>query len=39
VIAMVSGRPRVAEEPGPDPGAGSMHSDVDGTDPAAEGSA
>jgi drug/metabolite transporter (DMT)-like permease len=39
VIAMVSGRPRVAEEPGPDPGAGSMHSDVAGTDPAAEGSA
>ena len=39
VIAMVSGRPRSAEEPGPDPEAGSLPPEADGTDPATEGSA
>ena len=35
VIAMVSGRPRTAEESGPDPEVGSMAPDADGTDRAA----
>jgi threonine/homoserine efflux transporter RhtA len=35
VIAMVSGRPRLAEESGPDPEVGSMAQDAAGTDRAA----
>lgn len=35
VVAMVSGRPRIVEESGPDPEVGCLERDGDGTDPAA----
>jgi drug/metabolite transporter (DMT)-like permease len=34
VVAMVSGRPRAVEEAAPDPEAGGLDREVDGTDPA-----